>query len=210
MKLLLPPPIQQAEAEGQQQPIPPQAQAQMQQMGQQLQQMQQALQQMQQENQQLKSGAAEKQAIAQMQVAADEEIANRQMESKERIATSVSPRYATHRLGVSAPTWNIGNEFRNLSWTWKSAVKERTAETVQLASSGVAPIGAGPSAPGGNGAAPGAPPQPRLADTLIMLAQTLQQMQAVQAAPRKSTLVMDQQGNPVGAIHEPLPPPMLQ
>ena len=187
LKLLLPPPIQQAEAEGQQQPIPPQAQAQMQQMGQQLQQMQQALQQMQQENQQLKSGAAEKQAIAQMQVAADEEIANRQMESKERIAT----------LEVD----------KDLAI---AAMKERTAETVQLASSGVAPIGAGPSAPGGNGTAPGAPPQPRLADTLIMLAQTLQQMQAVQAAPRKSTLVMDQQGNPVGAIHEPLPPPMLQ
>lgn len=73
MKLMLPPPIQQALAskEQGQAPLPPQVQAQMQQMQQQLQQAGQAMQQLQAENQQLKSGEAAKAQQAQIQQQTD-------------------------------------------------------------------------------------------------------------------------------------------
>jgi hypothetical protein len=79
LKTLLPPPALQALAS--KQPIPPEAQMQMQQMGQKMQQMGQEMQKMQQENVQLKAGAQE--GMAKVQVDAQEGQAKLQLAQQE-------------------------------------------------------------------------------------------------------------------------------
>lgn len=79
LKALLPPQLQ--NMDGQQEQIPPQAMAQMQQMGQQMEMMKQGLQELSQENQQLKSGAQE----AQAKIAVDAKEGETQLQLKAQV-----------------------------------------------------------------------------------------------------------------------------
>jgi Phage P22-like portal protein len=241
LKLLLPPPIQQAEAEGQEQPIPPQAQAQMQQMGAQLQQAQQMLQELGQENQQLKSGAAEKAQTAQMQIeqkaqeaqanleleeqhalakiASDEKIAAAQIASKERIAklnqetelviasAKITQDSALNEQQKQVPelAQAIALMAQQMGAVVDSAMAPRHSQLV-LDDLGN-PLGTVSMALPRNGDAYDAEAPPadgNLASALAQLAQRVQQMSAVQTAPRQSKFVLDAQGNPVGAVNEPV------
>ena len=200
LEALLPPPVQavlqqkRAQREGQA-AIPPEVQAQMQQMQQQMQQMQQGMQQLQAENQQLQAGAAEKQA----KIQADAQIAQQKQADEHEARLAEAQTRQAEAEAAAAEAVRIAEIKANA----EAQAKIRAAEIAAAADVQIAQIKAASQpvsmADGGAMAAPAGGAVPEAADKqdgLLALAEAVAQM--AQALSKPKTLVRGPDGRAIG------------